>query len=181
MRKLAVILAAILSLTLLGTASAADSVTVTLAALNNSGVSGTAVLTDMGGGQTQVVVTVTGEAAAASEPDHIHTGQCGATLGGVKYPLKNVEGGTSTTIVAASLASLETGGFAINLHESAANIANYVACGNIPVMAAAAPAPAAAPATLPTTGGVPLPGILHAAAALLGAGYTLRRRTSIDR
>jgi hypothetical protein len=176
MRKLAILLAVVLAVTMLGTASAADTVTIKLDTLNASGVSGTAVLTDMGGGQTQVVVTVTGEPVSASEPDHIHTGQCGATLGGVKFPLKNVEGGTSTTVVATSLASLETGGFAINLHESAANIAKYVACGNIPVMAAAAaPAPAA---TLPATGGVPFAPIVLVAGALLGAGYALRRRSA---
>ena len=176
MRILALLLGAILAISLLGVASAADSVTVTLATLNNSGVSGTAVLTAMGT-QTQVVVTVTGEPAAGSEPDHIHTGECGATLGGVKYPLKNVEGGTSTTVVDVPLASLETGGFAINVHESAANIANYVACGNIAAMAAAA-APAATPA-LPKTGGVPITAIVLAAGALLGAGYALRRKSVV--
>lgn len=175
MRKLAILLAVVLAVAMLGVASAADTVTINLDTLNASGVSGTAVLTDLGGGQTQVVVTVTGEPASGSEPDHIHVGQCGATLGAVKYPLKNVEGGTSTTVVAAPLASIETGGFAINVHESAANIAKYVACGNIPVMAAAAPAaPAAA---LPKSGGLPISAIFLAAGALLGAGYTLRRRT----
>ena len=174
MRKLAILFAVILAVTMLGTASAASSITINLDSLNNSGVSGTAVLTDLGAGQTQVVVTVTGEAASASEPDHIHTGQCGATLGGVKFPLKNVEGGTSTTVVGSSLADLQTGGFAINLHESAANIKNYVACGNIPAMAATA----ATAATLPATGGTPIVLVVLAAGALIGAGYTLRHRAS---
>jgi len=173
------VLAAILAIASLSVASAADSITVNLATLNASGVSGTAVLTATGN-QTQVVVTVTGEPSAGSEPDHIHTGQCGATLGGVKYPLKNVESGTSTTVVDVPLASLETGGFAINVHESAANIANYVACGNIPAMAAAAAAPAATPA-LPKTGGLPIAAVVLAAGTLLGAGYALRRRSTASR
>jgi len=38
----------------------------------------------------------------------------------------------SFTHVDAELADLVTGGFAINAHESADNIQNYIACGNIP-------------------------------------------------
>jgi hypothetical protein len=172
MRKLAVLLGAILAIAMLGVASAADTVTIKLDPLNDSGVSGTAVLTATGT-QTQVVLTVTGEPSAGSEPAHIHVGQCGATLGAVKYPLKNVEAGTSTTVVDVPLASIETGGFAINVHESAANIAKYVACGNIPAMAATA---AAAPA-LPQSGGFPILVIVLAAGALVGAGYALRWRS----
>src|SRR5712664_1566706 len=107
MRKLAMILGAILALTMFNVVSAQDTVTINLDALNSSGISGTATLT-ANGATTNVVVNVTGEPAGGSEPDHIHTGQCGPTLGGVKYPLKNVEGGTSTTTINATLASLET-------------------------------------------------------------------------
>jgi hypothetical protein len=38
----------------------------------------------------------------------------------------------SVTHVDAELGELVTGGFAINAHESAENIQNYIACGNIP-------------------------------------------------
>ena len=38
---------------------------------------------------------------------------------------------TSETIVMATLADLTAGGFAINVHESAENIGNYIACGDI--------------------------------------------------
>jgi len=161
------LLGAMIAVTMIGTASAQDTVTVTLSPENNSGISGTATLTPMGS-QTQVVINVTGEPAGASEPDHIHTGQCGPSLGGVKFPLKNVENGTSTTTVNATLASLETGGFAINLHESAANIGHFIACGNIPAMAASP--------NLPKTGGIPLADILLASGVLLATGYALRRR-----
>jgi CHRD domain len=164
------LLGAMIAVTMIGTASAQDTVTVTLSPENDSGISGTATLTAMGS-QTQVVINVTGEPAGASEPDHIHTGQCGPTLGGVKFPLKNVENGTSTTTVNATLASLETGGFAINLHESAANISHYVGCGNIPAMAASA--------NLPKTGGIPLTDVLLASGVLLATGYALRRRAAL--
>src|SRR5215471_16275710 len=161
------LLGAMIAVTMIGTASAQDTVTVTLSPENNSGISGTATLTAMGS-QTQVVINVTGEPAGASEPDHIHTGQCGPTLGGVKFPLKNVENGTSTTTVNTTLASLETGGFAINLHESAANIGHFIACGNIPAMAASA--------NLPKSGGISLTAVLVTAGLLLTTGYALRRR-----
>src|SRR5215472_16187837 len=166
MRKLAMILGMVLALALVNVALA-DSITVNLDSLNDSGISGTATLTS-NGATTDVVVNVTGEPAGGSEPVHVHTGQCGPTLGGVKFPLKNVENGTSTTTVNATLASLETGGFAINLHESAANISHFVACGNIPAMAASA--------NLPKTGGIPLTDVLLASGVLLATGYALRRR-----
>ena len=92
--------------------SAASPLTITLATLNNSGESGTAVLTDLGNGQIKVDVTITGEPAGGSNPMHIHTGQCGPTLGSVQYPLTNVVNGTSTTTVSASLASIMDGNHA---------------------------------------------------------------------
>lgn len=181
MRKFSIFAAAILALALVGTASAQGPLTVTLDSLNNSGISGTATLTAQGS-QTQVVVSVTGEPAGASEPMHIHVGQCGPTLGSVKYPLKNVENGASTTVVNASLDSLQNGNFAINVHESAANIQNYVACGNIPALAASSNASTSGAAStttspsLPKTGGVPLGATVVLAGLLLGAGALLRRR-----
>jgi hypothetical protein len=173
MRRLAMMLGAIFALAMVGATSAATTLNVPLATLNGSGVSGSATLTDMGA-QTQVVITVTGEPTSASEPDHIHVGQCGATLGAVKFPLKNVEGGTSTTVVNVALSDLQNGAYAINLHESAANIANYVACGNIPALATTNQAPTT---KLPATGGVPSLAVVLVAGGLLGAGYALRRRS----
>src|SRR5258708_31829190 len=99
MRKLAILLGVLLAVAMLGSASAQDSVTVVMNPLNNSGISGTAVLSPVRTNQTQVVVTIQGEPAGASEPIHIHTGQCGPTLGRVKYPLKNVENGTSPPLI----------------------------------------------------------------------------------
>lgn len=168
MRKLAVVLGAILAFAMVGAAFADTSVT--LSELNNSGISGTAQLIAKGN-QTEIIITESGEPSDASEPDHVHTGQCGPTLGGVKYPLKNVEGGKSDTTINASLASLETGGFAINVHQSAANIGTYVACGNIPAIATS-------PAALPATGGTPIALVVIVGGALAGAGYALRRRLS---
>jgi hypothetical protein len=68
-----------------------------------------------------------------SELVHIHSGQCGATLGGVVFPLTSfVDGsGESVTIVDAPLSSLQTGDFAINTHNKQ-DSSVFTACGNIP-------------------------------------------------
>ncbi|MEZ4505151.1 MAG: cupredoxin family copper-binding protein [Thermomicrobiales bacterium] len=102
---------------------------------------------------TGAVVTQRGTLAQDSEshPAHIHSGTC-TELGDVVFPLSNVSDeimmdGTpmageamgpsdnavewSVTTVAAPLADIVSGGHAINIHESAENIGNYIACGNI--------------------------------------------------
>ena len=152
-------------------------VTLTLSPENNSGITGTATLTDMGNGQTRVAVRIS--PGTGDHPAHIHSGNCGPSLGAVVYPLSNVQGGTSTTEVGASLASLQTGDFAINLHESPTNIPLYVACGNILAAAQARGGGAAqVPRALPRTGdlGSMAPLAAAAGAGLLGLGFALRRR-----
>ena len=49
-------------------------------------------------------------AAGASQPAHIHEGQCGPTLGKVVYPPTNVVNGTSTTTIDATMAQRELAG-----------------------------------------------------------------------
>jgi plastocyanin len=88
-----------------------------------------------------------------SHPAHFHSGTCGDGLGDVVYPLSNVSeaaivngtpiagatGGAtdaipvaiSGTTVPSTLADLLASPYAINIHESAENIGNYIACGNI--------------------------------------------------
>ncbi len=112
----------------------ADSGTVVLVALgemNGSGQTGWAMLAGQGA-QTLVDVTLL-PGTASSELIHIHTGACGDGLGGVVHGLTNVDaGGRSTTTVEATLASLTSGGFAVNAHDST-NPSVYTACGNIPI------------------------------------------------
>lgn len=107
--------------------SSGKTMNVKLAAQNGSGESGKATLT-AAGAKTKVEISVKGEPKGASQPAHIHVGTC-AKLGGVVYPLTNVVGGKSTTWVNASLATVKSKGTAINLHQSAKNLAKYVACG----------------------------------------------------
>jgi hypothetical protein len=99
-------------------------------AQNGSNEDGTATLTQQG---SDVLVTISvSNGTTTPQPAHIHTGSC-ANLGGVKYPLTNVVNGKSTTTVKnVELSSLQTGGFAINVHKSAADLATYTSCGDIP-------------------------------------------------
>jgi plastocyanin len=86
-------------------------------------------------------------------PAHLHAGTC-AELGDVVFPLADIgddlqSDGTpmaadeaigpasaipvkwSTTTVEAPLADIVDGGHALNVHESAENIGNYIACGDV--------------------------------------------------
>ena len=114
------------------TLKSAEAVLIALDEMNESGQSGRAVLTALGS-QTQVEVTI-GGGTFESELKHIHSGQCGDTLGGVVHGLTNIVGGKSTTIVDATLASLRNGDFAVNLHKKG-EPGVYTACGNIPTEA----------------------------------------------
>ena len=106
--------------------TADDSLNIALAEMNSSGQSGFATLTARGD-QTDVVLSATAE---ISELNHIHAGSC-RNLGGVTYGLTNMASGTSATTVDATLASLMTGGFAVNLHK-AGDPSVYTSCGNLP-------------------------------------------------
>ena len=101
-----------------------------LKTLNNSGQKGTVRLKDAGGDKTEVIIALTGEDPAAVEPAHIHVGSC-PTPGAVKWPLTNVVHGTSVTILDVPIGEINKAGFAVNVHESKANIMNYVACATI--------------------------------------------------
>jgi LPXTG-motif cell wall-anchored protein len=136
-------------------------VTVPLTAQNGSGIAGNATLTDLGNNQTRVQISIT--PATGDHPAHIHMGTCANLDPTPEFPLTNVQNGTSTTVVNQALSTIMRTQRAINLHLSAAEIATYVACGDIPVVgsqppssgpaaaqpAAAQPAPAAPAAAQP--------------------------------
>ena len=81
--------------------------------------------------KTEVNLFIKPGAAGVAQPVHIHEGAC-PVPGAVKFPLTNVVDGKSKTVVDVSLASLQAGTYAINVHLSAAEAAKYVACGNVP-------------------------------------------------
>lgn len=98
---------------------------------NNSKQDGTVTLKDVSGG-VQVKVTLKNEPKGAKEPAHIHKGTC-AKLDPAPYkPLNDIVGGTSTTVVKGiSIAMLKKGHYAVNVHQSAANLTHYVSCGDL--------------------------------------------------
>ncbi len=94
---------------------------------NNSGQKGTAVLEEIAG-KVKVTLTMTGTKYAAAQPAHIHIGVCPG-VGAVKYPLTNVTGGKSVTMLSVTMADLAAAGpLAINVHKSAAEASVYTAC-----------------------------------------------------
>lgn len=123
-------LAAIAALTVTGARAATSAVTVDMKALNGSGETGTATLTQESDG-VKVVVTLKG-APATAQPTHIHIGTCGNINKAPEYGLVSVTDGTSTSVVkGVQLSDLLKGHYAINVHKSADDLGTYVSCGDI--------------------------------------------------
>jgi len=125
----AVSLAAALLMAIAFTAcsSSAESRTFQLETLNDSGVTGTAVLTDLGDGSTRVVIDVE-PAGHLNMPAHIHPGTCVELVPQPLYPLESVVDGASETVVQRSLSELLAGDLALNLHVSFEEMGTYAAC-----------------------------------------------------
>jgi hypothetical protein len=104
--------------------------TVTLKTLNDSGVTGTAVLTDLGDGTTRVEVTVD-PAGYPDMPAHIHPGTCTNLVPDPLYTLQNVVDGTSTTIVSEPIDDLFDHDLALNIHASTTDFPTYTACAEL--------------------------------------------------
>jgi|GEM_PF-2087374 LPXTG-motif cell wall-anchored protein len=184
MRKLAFLFAALL---LAGSATVAYAqVTVLVTLLPRPGQTATGTATLRPGpapNQTIVTVTVRGLPPNQVRVNHIHRGSCEAE-GPIVYPLTDLRSdaqgnATASTTVPASLATLTTGQYYINVHAGPALPAPGISCGNI--MAARvgpAQAPAQAPRALPRTGSMlpAVPVVGAGAVALATLLYALRRR-----
>ena len=127
-------LAAVLAVALaaVGCAPSAQAVskTIPLAMLNNSGVTGTVVLTVVDDRRTRVEIRVD-PAGHLDMPSHIHPGTCTNLVPQPKYPLLNVKDGHSVTVVTAAFADLMKGGLAVNIHRSNEDLATYTACAEL--------------------------------------------------
>lgn len=98
---------------------------------NGSGQSGTATLTSVGD-RTEVVLRLQSRSAspvAQRQPAHIHKGTCEKTDPTPAYALQDVVAGTSTSTLDVKLDDLINAATVVNVHESAATIERYVACG----------------------------------------------------
>jgi hypothetical protein len=113
-----------------GVAWAAEPISIPLTAQNNSGESGTAVLTDAGP-KTKVVVEIKGAPAGVGQPLHVHKGTCAQLDPKPAWGLTTLTGGKSETTIDVPIGDLRKG-YAINGHKSAQEASVYVFCGNIP-------------------------------------------------
>lgn len=103
---------------------------INLAESNKSGQSGTALLTEVNG-KLKVTISLTGKKSSVAQPAHIHIGKC-PIPGAVKYPLTNIVGGKSETMLSMTLSDLMTmGDLAVNVHKSAAESKVYTSCGDV--------------------------------------------------
>lgn len=105
-------------------------ITVTMKALNDSGETGTATITQQTDG-VKIVVDLK-NAPKAAQPTHVHVGTCGKIKAAPEYPLVNSEDGKGTTVLkGVTIEQLLKGDYAINVHKSADDLGTYVSCGNI--------------------------------------------------
>jgi hypothetical protein len=110
-----------------------ESVTVELAEENSSGQSGTATLTPNEDGTFDVEIALS-QGPSEPQPAHIHEGSC-PDVGEIAAPLEDVVDGMSRTenvrISLEDLTSADSPGYAVNVHKSASELDEYVACGDI--------------------------------------------------
>jgi len=123
--------------------------TYALAALNNSGVSGTVTFHKQDATTTLITVQLTGTKAGDSHPAHIHAGKA-ADGGPIVLDFTPIDGATgmSTTTVtkmndgtAITFEQLAAFNGHVNIHKSAAEIQIMIAQGNIGVNATPTPDP----------------------------------------
>jgi hypothetical protein len=118
---------ALLIVIALAACTSEESRTFQLETLNDSGVTGTALLTDLRDGSTRVVIEVD-PADHLNMPAHIHPGTCVELVPQPLYPLESVVDGDSETVVSRSLSELLAGDLALNLHVSFEDMGTYAAC-----------------------------------------------------
>jgi Cu/Zn superoxide dismutase len=107
-----------------------QSTTMSLASQNNSGMSGTAVITELPGGKLRVEIRANG-AGPGPQPAHIHQGTCANLDPAPKFTLMPLTNGASTTEVEGSLRDMTASPHAIHLHKAPDELPVYVACADI--------------------------------------------------
>jgi hypothetical protein len=124
---------------LLGPASAAEpraaGVIVYLREQNTSGERGTAAFFREGR-RTRVIISVTGDPPADTQPANLHLGTCG-DIETIQYVLRDVRNGRSTTLLDVPFDRLTTGHLIVNVQDTPASLyaakdARSVTCGIIP-------------------------------------------------
>lgn len=109
----------------------------TVSGKDGSGITGNAQMTPGAEANTTTVeVSLKGDAPSTPRPWHIHIGSCakpGGVLGGGRSytPLAGDASGSSASKATLAIALPDTGSYYVNIHESAANMAKIVACGDL--------------------------------------------------
>ena len=153
-------------------------ITLSLASQNNSGISGTAVITEFPSGKLRIEIRANG-AGPGPQPAHIHQGTCANLDPAPKFTLTPLTNGASTTEVDGSLRDITASPHAIHLHKAPDELPVYVACADIRADGGAA----GQPRTLPSSGAAsilsPWPSALAGVGLIvvgLGIGCRTRRR-----
>jgi hypothetical protein len=103
--------------------------TLLLLAENDSNQSGEANFIEMGN-KTKVAITIKNPTQLA-QPAHIHSGFC-PKVGEIKYPLSNLVGGKSETVINVNFDQLKQQlPLGLNVHKSDAEMKTSVACGDL--------------------------------------------------
>lgn len=150
-----------------GVVRAADgpaTLVVPLRPIGNVALTGTATFVDLGNGASQAIVTVSGAASADAGPVDLRNGSC-PVPGASRHAIATLAGGTSSSEVPISVASLKEGHVAVVVHHvppPAINDATGIlACGTI------AP-PSAAPTANDSTRTISIGGTIGTAVLLVG-------------
>lgn len=107
-----------------------DTVTIPLSAQNDSGETGTVILTEENGKVT-VRINTLGYPKDTTQPAHIHVGEC-PEVGAVKYPLTSLVNGSSETSLDVTFDQLKNElPLGINIHKSTSEAKVYTACGDL--------------------------------------------------
>ncbi|MEM7736677.1 MAG: fasciclin domain-containing protein [Deinococcota bacterium] len=111
---------------------ASRSVRYPVGSFNNSGVTGSVLLSDYGNGFTVVTIALQGTPVGGSHPAHFHAGNCGSG-GDIVVPLENVNGasGFSTTVTPVPFDNIISGDHYLNIHLSDQQLDVIVACGEV--------------------------------------------------
>jgi hypothetical protein len=125
--------------------------TIALQELNDSGVSGTVVLTGQGAA-TKVSILLSG-VVTGGHIAHLHDGTCAAP-GEYTYTLTPISAeGTSETIVNLTIEQLLGGNYMINVHPSEDNWDAWMVCGELVATGGTVATATVAPTSTPTTSG----------------------------
>ena len=98
--------------------------------MGGSNITGGAILTDLGDGETAVTIGVVAAGITEPMPAHVHTGTCASPGAEVAFPLTDLAAGASNTVLKVPLDDLIATPYAIDIHASAADD-KVVACADI--------------------------------------------------